>query len=364
MALNSRLAVFAFWATITSIVVTLISVAITYWAQGEPEARVNFETVGDTNVLDLHRPLRDLNVVFRGHDVQEQNLNLRIMTINVVNSGEEDILPIHYDPEDGWGMQFSEGEVIEVRLVDSNSEYLRSKIVPNLVGLDTVIFPKVIFETGSSFTIEALLLHPKGSSPSVFSVGKIAGIDEIAVTERPLAQREVSFWAGLFPGNALTQAVRTIIYLPGSLLAIALVILALVGIVNAFSRVSALIRRRRVLRTRTILQINQAGIKNFLVEHYSSSGTTGLTWLRELINEPSRITWLNRSSTWVAYRHHNADVLDGSSILLNDFSWLDSHRALSALDEFGILQRGKNDIAIIDPALGAAVDALLEELNS
>ena len=290
-------------------------------------------------------------------------MNLRIITINVVNSGEEDILPIHYDPEDGWGMQFSEGEVIEARLIDSSSDYLRSKIVPNLVDQNTVAFPKVIFETGSSFTVEALLLHPKDSSPSVSSVGKIAGIEEITVTERPLAQRETSFWSGLFPGNALTQAVRTIIYLPGTILAIALIILALIGIFSAFGKVSSSIRRRKVLKTRTILRIDQARIRDLLVEHYSSSGITGLTWLRELVSEPSKITWLDSTSSWVALSHRQTNIHDGPSIILDDFSWLDSRSALSKLDEYGILQKGKNDSPIIDPALGAAVNDLLEELN-
>ena len=35
------------------------------------------------------------------------------MTINVLNSGEVDILPSHYDQEDDWGVKFKDGEVIE-----------------------------------------------------------------------------------------------------------------------------------------------------------------------------------------------------------------------------------------------------------
>ena len=143
-----------FWVALiglASLVVGLLGVVLTYIALKEPQPGVTFETISDTNVLDLRRPLQDLNIVFRGQNVQEQNLNLRIVTINVVNSGEVNILPGHYDHEDDWGLKFKDGEVIEARLVDTSSEYLRSKVVPHRLGVDTVVFPKVIFEKDAFF---------------------------------------------------------------------------------------------------------------------------------------------------------------------------------------------------------------------
>ena len=158
--LNFWLVLFA----IASLAFTVIGALLTYLSLKEPEPGVTFETISDTNVLDLRRSLQDLNIVFRGQNVQEQNLNLRIVTINVVNSGELDILPNHYDHEDDWGMRFKNGEVIEARLVDTSSEYLRSRVVPQRLGVDTVAFPKIIFEKGAFFAIEVLLLHPKNES--------------------------------------------------------------------------------------------------------------------------------------------------------------------------------------------------------
>ena len=191
---------------------------------------MTFETISDTNVLDLRRPLEDLDIIFQDQNIQEQNLNLRIVTVNVVNSGEIDILPGHYDQEDDWGVRFKDGEVIESRLVDTNSDYLRSKVTPQSLGVDTVTFPKVIFEKGASFAIEVLLLHPKDESPSVSSVGKIAGIDDINVLTRPLAKQEVGFVSELFQGSALIQVVRILIYFVGSLLTLTLVISIAVGL--------------------------------------------------------------------------------------------------------------------------------------
>ena len=94
----------SFWLAIlavASLFVGTLGAVLTYLALQQPEPEVALETIGETNVLDLRRPLQDLNIVFRGQNVQEQNLNLRILTISVANIGDVDILPSHYDQDDG-----------------------------------------------------------------------------------------------------------------------------------------------------------------------------------------------------------------------------------------------------------------------
>ena len=122
---------------------------------------MTLETISETNILDVRRNLQDLSIVFRGQNVEEQNLNLRILTIEIANTGTIDILPVHYDVEDDWGIKFNAGEVVEARLVDTNSDYLRSKIVPQLLGTDTVAFPKVIFEKGEFICSRSIATSPE-----------------------------------------------------------------------------------------------------------------------------------------------------------------------------------------------------------
>ena len=179
---SSLLAVVA----VASLAVGMLGVALTYLALQQPEPRVALETIGETNVLDVRRPLQDLSIVFRGQDVQEQNLNLRILTIRVANVGDVDILPGHYARDDDWGLQFDDGKVIEARLVATNSDYLQSKVIPEPKGTNGVVFPKVIFEQDDFFVVEVLLLHSKDDSPSFSSMGKIAGIDRNQRITAPL----------------------------------------------------------------------------------------------------------------------------------------------------------------------------------
>ena len=358
----------AFWlalSTIASLAVGVLSVLLAYLALKEPEPGVTFETISDTNVLDLRRPLLDLNIVFRGQNVQEQDLNLRIVTVNIVNSGEVDILASHYDHEDNWGMKFKNGEVIESRLVDASSEYLRSKVVPQRLGVDTIAFPKVIFEKGAFFAIEVLILHPKSESPSISSVGKIAGIDRITVLTRPLAREDIGLVSELFQGSALIQVVRTIVYLIGSFLAIVAAILALVGITASFTKLNTRRRRKRILQTRTLRQIDQDEIRNLLVDHYETSGIARLKALQELIREPGRIEWVAPRGRWIVRDYQQIDDWVPESRFLDvEHRLFHSPFRLDTLTTMGILKRGEDDNAVIDPTFGEAVDSLLAELEN
>ena len=357
-----------FWVALiglASLVVGLLGVVLTYIALKEPQPGVTFETISDTNVLDLRRPLQDLNIVFRGQNVQEQNLNLRIVTINVVNSGEVNILPGHYDHEDDWGLKFKDGEVIEARLVDTSSEYLRSKVVPHRLGVDTVVFPKVIFEKDAFFAIEVLLLHPKNESPSISSVGKIAGINNITVLTRPLAREEISFVTELFQGSARIQVLRAIIYFVGWLLVIIAAILALIGITSFFSKLKARRRRNRIMETRTIRDLDQNEIKNLLVTRYESNGNSGLKELQKLTKESDRIEWVTPPARWTVRGHHQFhDRLTASRIVEIEHRSFGSRPALDALIKVGVLKKGEDDNPIVDETFGEVVDNLLSELEN
>ena len=358
----------SFWLsliTVASLAVGVLSAALAYLALKEPEPGITFETISDTNVLDVRRPLQDLSIVFRGQDVQEHNLNLRIVTINVVNSGEVDILPSHYDQEDDWGVKFKDGEVIEARLVDTSSEYLRSKVVPQRLGLDAVAFPKVIFEKDAFFAIEILLLHPKTDSPSVSSVGKIAGINEITVLTRPLAREEVSFVTELFQGSPFVQIVRAMIYLLGSVLASIAAVLGLIAITDAVDRLKAKRRKHRILQSRTILQIDQDEIKEFLVGSYESSGIAGLKGLQELTKEPRKLEWVTPSAKWMVRDLRDIDewITAGRAFAI-EHRLIGFRQELDALTAMGVLTRGEDNRPVVDQMFSDVVDQLLSELET
>ena len=356
-----------FWLAaivIVSLIVATVGVVLPYLVLRQPEPGVTFETISDTNVLDVRRPLQDLSIVFRGEDVQEQNLNLRIVTINIVNSGEVDILPVHYDHEDDWGMKFKDGEVIEARLVDSSSDYLQSKVIPRRLGADAVLFPKVIFEKDAFFAIEVLLLHSKSESPSITSVGKIAGIDRITVITRPLSRQEVSFATELFQGSVLVQAVRTIIYVFGSLIALVVIIFLLFGTSEAISTISSRKRKKRIFQTQTINEMEQGEIQDLLVSHYEANGIEGLKGLQKLLKEPTRLQWITPQGWWTIQDFHQIGDWAATGRDL-DIELMPFRPQFTVFDmvKAGVLKRGEDNKPVIDQAFGKAVDSLVLELD-
>ena len=267
----------------------LLGILLTYASIQEPKPGVTLETISDTNVLDVRRPLQDLSIEFRGQDVQEQDLSLRILTINVVNSGEVDIPQSHYAEEIDWGIEFQSGEVVEARLVDASSEYLMSEVVPQQSGPRTVTFPKVVLDRGSSFVIEVLLLHSINELPSLSAVGKIAGIEEINVESRPLTMQEEGLVTQIFRGSLLVQVSRAFVYLVGWIGALVLSIGVLEGVTRLLKWQRAGGRRRQLLKSNTIRQIERDLLRTWIVEFFGTRGVAGLKILQAVIKQPERI---------------------------------------------------------------------------
>ncbi len=201
---------------VTSLAITVFSAFLAYLALQEPHPGVTFTKIAETDILDLHRPVEDLGIVFRGQDLQQQGRNLRIMTIIVENSGSTNIRAGDFDQNNEWGIQFLGGDVIEARLIAASTDYLKSQVMLQRTGPDMVTFPKIIFEKGQSFTIEVLLLHSKNHDPSVSPIGKIVGLGQISVVERTLSAENIGFLKRVFMGSPLVQLTRAGAYFAGS----------------------------------------------------------------------------------------------------------------------------------------------------
>lgn len=127
-------------ALLATVLFGLLGVAIgLYSLLHEKKPEISFEIISEANVFDVRKPLQDLTISFQNEDIQQKNLNLRILTVRIENKGEMDILQSHFDQNIAWGFQVTEGEIIdEVRLIDSNSEYLQSNLGPRIANRNSV----------------------------------------------------------------------------------------------------------------------------------------------------------------------------------------------------------------------------------
>lgn len=356
-----------FWVgvlPIVGLVITAVGLGIDIVGPKQPEPELTFEIVSDTDVLDVHRPLQDLSVSFRGEDVQERNLNLRILTINILNSGEADILLNHYDSEVNWGLRVNGADVVEARLIDASSKYLESRISPNVIDSETVAFPRVIFEANAFFAIEVLLLHSEEQEVFISQVGKIAGVDEAKILVKPPVEEEADFGTLAFRGGALVQIVRTFTYSIGLFLVIMISMIMLGVSILVATLVIEHRRRNEALKTRTIQDMDKNRVRNFLIKQYKSGGKRRLELLQRTGKEPALVNWTMPAGRWVF-----KDEEEERNILIvrhydgSERASFASEEILEELKEMGILTRGERDAAIIDPLFTQMVDELLAELR-
>ena len=331
------------------IVLTVVSIFLTL---REPETRVTFEIISATDVLDLRRSLEDLRIEFRGQDLQEHDLNLKVVKINVANSGETHIRAGDYSNID-WGIRVVGGQVIEAKVDRSNAANVISTNDLRYIGSDTIGFPKIVFDKRDAFAIELLLLHPNDAEPDIVPIGKIAGVKKFDLAPPPLPGQEVGFVGQAFGGSFLVLAVRSGVYFVGSMFILFAGVLGLVGAATMLGSVIAWGRRKRVLQTEAIKQIDRVSIRDGLTDLYGSTGLSGLRRLSNIIEEPSAISWMNHSSEW----HIPSPMVD-----VEDWAMFQSAR--DALLTMGVLERGAHDEPLVDPALTSAVKDLVAELEN
>jgi len=149
-----------------------------YYVFYTPQPKITYTILSDSNIVDLHKPLEDLKILFQDEDIQKNNLNLKIYTLKISNSGTKNILETHYASDENWGIKISEGRIIESRLVESNSDYLKRNLNPKIVDDKTINFKKIILDKNDYFTLELLVLHPKDSDINLTPLGKISGISK------------------------------------------------------------------------------------------------------------------------------------------------------------------------------------------
>ena len=321
------------YLTLFSILIAIIFGAFgiysTYYGD---QSEISYDILNEVNVLDVHKPLEDLTVSFQNEDIQKKNLNLRIMTIRIKNSGQTDILQNHYDKNDVWGFQIKNGKIIEVRLLDSNSDYLKSNLNPNSSSDNIVQFEQIIFEKGKYTTLEILLLHEKNMPPEIIPIGKIAGIDEIIVTKLADKDNQIlnGYISDIFHGNIFIHIVRFFIYM--IIFSFSIIIFAL--IVDKISEIDENEKyKKRIKQTGLITSPEKY---TMLIHLYNEIGKYPILFIKyvldnENIDEKMK-EWSQKQAHTKWQEHENIDIDD----LVKNISGMrhQNHQNIMDLDKF------------------------------
>ncbi len=196
----------------------IIAIPSIYFTVREKPTHIAYEIISESNVLDLHQPVSDLEIKYRGENIYEQKKNLRIIRIRIRNDGETHIRQNDFDQDIPWGIEIKLGEIVETpKLADTNSEYIRKNLVISTLPSNIISFSKIMFERNKYFIVELQILHSVNNDPELFLLGKIIGIEEQEVINICKDDNEPSFWMSVFYGSKLVQIVRGAIFFGASI---------------------------------------------------------------------------------------------------------------------------------------------------
>lgn len=314
----------------------------------EPDPKMTYEILREIDVLDVRTPVEDLQITFQNQDIQGENLNLRIYAMRVINNGEVDILQTQFDQDQTWGLRVIDGRVIEARLIEASSRYLREKANPRVIGEDIVEFDKAIVEEGQFFAFNMLVVHAKEVTPEIIPLGKIAGVDEIVVTRVPVKTEGPGFLSDLFGGGWAVQLVRSILFLMGA----AVVLGLFAATVLTYSSLTVAIRRRRIGNSVVMKTMTSQKQRDLLSEVYLHHGMAGVSDLREKLGSAEGLELEAATSGTV--------VLAGESL----FRIPPAYYSAVSLEEAEVLSRESGDSLSADPVFQERLDLFLQELST
>ena len=275
------------WGKLVSgtVIGILLSVAGLYYELHGNYVHMSMDIATESNVLDVKHPIPDLSILFQGKDIEEEKANLKLLTVRVVNDGAVNIHEDDYDSKMPFGLLLEGGRVVRAQVVGANSPYLGDNIHPQVVGINQVSLDKVIFDKGKFVFIEILVLHPKSTNPQLRPLGKIAGLDEIEVTDSFLDRDQPSFFTQTFNGPAAVQICRVIIYSFCGLIGVIAIGFSIAGIASIPSALRKKKRRRLTKRLPSLDSPEMENKRRAIAEVYIEFGSEGLESAQKLLSD-------------------------------------------------------------------------------
>lgn len=282
------------WALIGIVATVILGVPAIYFAVHEKQPHISYEIVGDSKVLDVHQPVKELEIRYRGEDIYALKKNLRVLTITIRNDGETHIKQSDFDESMPWGLQIKKGQLVDVpKLINYNSDYIRDNINLQSTTNNLITFQKIIFEREKYFTIEVQLLHHAEDEPEVQVIGKVAGIESQAVVNNLKGSGVPSFWSNVFYGSFSVQLVRVCIFVIGTILLIIILVFLIATIGTALaSRSESKIKREINAFLGSLLEDKDEKIKqcfNWLLSR-SGGNTQNLIELKEFFSDAQKVS--------------------------------------------------------------------------
>lgn len=249
---------------------------------------VRYEIIANTNVLDFNADISKLAVMYDSTNLKETKENLRIITVKIVNNGDQHLLKEYYDENEPLGLKISTGKIIEKpEIIQTSNDYLKRNLkIQEYNAGNQIGFSQVILESGEFYIVKFLILHKKNEIPKIISFGKIAGQRKITIVNAADVKTEQSFWVNTYEGNVWTQLLRLISYF----LAGVLIIVIIIVISEQIDSKREKKRKRKILDDfKKLKTYEYTRMDDALFDRYRNDGSRNLKQMQNLLKDESEL---------------------------------------------------------------------------
>lgn len=269
--------------------------------------KLEYLVEGKTPVLDLREDIKNLDILYKGINIKEQDKNLSIVTLRVINNSDVNILKGFYDDLSPLQIWVENADIVDKpQVISTSNDYLKENAKVDLDSLGYVHLPKLIMEGQESYTISLLILHKNGIEPKIKGQGKIAGQkDGISVISNYTQKSELSFWDKLSQGNVWVHLVRFILYFFILIIGALAIFIPIALISDAISEKK---KKKRVKNYKTKKGIENSPETDAVFELYLDGSLESLTTIQKLIGNESRLKAMLRSIERRQKRERNIEA--------------------------------------------------------
>ena len=293
----------------------IVTFYISYFKESKPNISINIEY--QTDVIDVKKPLNDLVVYYKNNDIVKGNLRLQIIRIKFKNTGDLNITNEMYEKNDIWGLQIDGAEILETRLTEASSPYIKNNQKPQQVLKKIISLKKIIFDKDEYFTIELLILFKNNTKYDITSIGKISGIKNKLQVEQYIPDNmNVSIFYTAFSGNVKVQLLRFGVYLFGIIILV-IVIISLIIFIDEKNDKRKTKKRKQTLYSQYPDWVNTSKKYKWIYDYYINSSNEDLRKISNVLKDTNRLKKLynkyleNNKSAMVSFEMQNTMILSG-----------------------------------------------------
>ena len=245
------------------------------------EPNLVFEVTSSVDAIDVNNPVEGLDVRIGDVDILGSEKSIRIVELQIRNSGGGDILKTFYDENAPLGLKLRQGKFLsDPALVSASNSYLNLSAQFNRINSNKLLFTPVIIDSGQWIRFRLTILYDSSDDFDLKPIGKIAGQQDIQLVHN-IRSEQPSFLDRVFLGSIPVQFVRAIGYSLGLLILSSIVGLMIAGLLS----IGAKLNRIKVLKKfkRQFPEISES-IWPILVD-YRKDGAVGINYIGLLLEE-------------------------------------------------------------------------------